>query len=116
MYHDPVDDVYLVTRHADVLAGFSDVTRFSNRLYRKTLGRVFGPTMLEMDGADHIQRRKVVSPVFAPTRLEAFYPLVESVVGSLLDDVAGETCFDLVSHLANRLPGTVIVHLLGFPS
>jgi hypothetical protein len=69
VFHDTVDDVWLVTRHADVIAGFADTERFSNRLYRKTLGAVFGTTLLQLDGGPHIARRKIVGPAFAPTRV-----------------------------------------------
>lgn len=114
VYHDTVDDVWIVSRHQDVIDGFADGERFSNRLYRKTLGRVFGKTLLEVDGAEHVAQRKVVAPVFAPTRLERFEPLIEQVVGRLLDEVGDEGGFDIVADLSARLPGTVIVALMGF--
>jgi pulcherriminic acid synthase len=114
VYHDTVDDVWIVSRHQDVIEGFADAQRFSNRLYRKTLGRVFGTTLLELDGAEHVAQRKVVAPVFAPTRLERFEPLIERVVAGLLDDVAEKGSFDIVADISSRLPGTVIVALMGF--
>lgn len=114
VFHDTIDDVWIVSRHADVIDGFSDTSRFSNRLYRKTLGRVFGTTMLEKDGADHIAERKVAGPAFAPTRLDRFRPLIEQVVGALLDRIGDGASFDIVEDISSRLPGTVIVALMGF--
>lgn len=114
VFHDPIDDVWIVSRHRDVIEALSDTTRFSNRLYRKTLGRVFGRTLLELDGAAHVERRKAVAPVFAPTRLERFRLLVEQVVNMLLDRVAGGGEFDVVTDVSAHLPGTVIVHMMGF--
>ena len=115
VFHDTVDDVWIVSRHQDVVDGFSDTDRFSNRLYRKTLGRVFGTTLLEKDGAEHIAERKVVAPVFAPTRLDRFVPLIEQVVNRLLDDLTDRETFDIVADISGRLPGTVIVALMGLP-
>lgn len=106
--------MWVVTRHADVVTGFADTERFSNRLYRKTLGAVFGPMLLQMDGAPHIASRKIVAPVFAPTRLARFEDLVDGVVAEIIDgfDPAG---FDLVRQLSTVLPGALIVRMLGFP-
>lgn len=114
VFHDTIDGVWIVTRHADVIAGFSDTDRFSNRLYRKTLGAVFGPNLLQMDGAPHIALRKVVGPVFAPTRLERYEELLDDVVTSIVTGLDPDG-FDLVRQLSAIMPGALIVRLMGLP-
>ena len=114
VFHDKVDDVWLVTGHSDVREAFTDPGRFSNRVYRKTLGQVFGKTLLEVDGAEHVAERKIVAPVFIPTRIEQYRPIVEDVVDELLDSVSSNGIFDIVCDLTERLPGRVIVRLMGF--
>ena len=114
VFHDTTDNVWLITRHADVIDGFSDTSKFSNRVYKKTLGQVFGPTLLEADGADHVSQRKIVAPVFIPNRLDRYREMIEEVVDRLLDQTAADGSFDLVRDFTERLPGTVIVRMMGF--
>jgi pulcherriminic acid synthase len=106
--------VYVVSRHPDVIKAFSDSERFTARLYRKTLGAVFGPNLLVWEGQHHVDQRKVVAPLFVPTRLDRYRELVEGVIDELLASV-DPTGFDLVKDVSSLLPGKVIVRLLGLP-
>jgi pulcherriminic acid synthase len=115
VYFDPIDRVYLVTRHEDVLRGFTDTEVLSNRLYRKTLGAVFGPNLLQLDGRDHVQRRTIVAPLFMGNRLAAYRPLIEATAERLVGAFAPDGRVELISQLTSRLPGEVIVTLLGLP-
>lgn len=114
VFHDTIDGVWIITRHEDVIAGFSDTKRFSNRLYRKTLGTVFGPNLLQMDGGPHIALRKIVGPPFAPTRLDQYTELVDDVVTSIVSDLDPDG-FDLVRELSALVPGKLMVRMMGFP-
>lgn len=114
VYADTIDQVWVISRHADVVEAFSNTERFSNRLYRKTLGAVFGPNLLQMDGAPHIALRKVVGPVFAPTRLERYQELLDGVVDEVVSSFDPEG-FDLVRDLSAVLPGRLIVAMMGLP-
>lgn len=115
VYHDPVDDVYLLTRHADVRAAFLDTERLSTRLYRKTLGRVFGPNLLQQQGAEHLTRRRLVAPLLIGERLASYAPLVEAVAREVVEPFRRRGSADLVAEVAHRLPGLVILTLLGLP-
>lgn len=47
---------------------------------------VIGPTMVQMDGADHDVRRAIVAPALVGRQLEQHYlPLVDRVVGDLFE-------------------------------
>jgi cytochrome P450 len=70
IFYDAQDRVYVVSRHPDVIKAFSDSESFTARLYRKTLGAVFGPNLLIWEGQHHVDQRKVVAPLFARRRCD----------------------------------------------
>lgn len=116
VFHDPVDDVYVVTRHADVLAAFFDTAQLSSRLYRKTLGRVFGPNLLQMQGAEHLTRRRLVAPLLIGDRLATYAPWVDAVAEEVVAPFRDRGHVDIVAEVSHRLPGLVIIALLGLPA
>ena len=65
VFYDEIARVYFVTRHSDVRRAFTEQDTFSSRIYRKTMGRVFGPMLLQMEGRDHVKRRTIVAGVLA---------------------------------------------------
>ncbi|WP_030789874.1 cytochrome P450 family protein [Streptomyces sp. NRRL S-920] len=69
-------------------------------------------------GDDHRRLRRMVAPAFSSRRVRAMRADVESMVDSLLDDLAsrpaGESV-DLREHLAYPLPIAVIGRLMGVP-
>lgn len=115
LYYDPIDNVYLLTRHADVLSAFFDTDRMSSRLYRRTLGRVFGPNLLQMQGPEHLSRRRLVAPLLIGDRLAAYRPLVDAVAREVVEPFRARGTVDIVQEVAHRLPGLVILTLLGLP-
>jgi cytochrome P450 len=115
VFYDDVDRVYVLSRHEDVRWAFAESPELSNRIYDRTLGRVFGPTLLQMDGHEHVQRRKLVAPQMMGGRLAEFEDRITEIAAQVVDDAASEGPFDLVDRVARRLPGTVIASLLGLP-
>lgn len=116
VFYDEVDGVYVLTRYDDVLRGFADAVDLSNRVYGRTVGKVFGHSMLQMDGHDHVQRRKVVAPQMMGGRLASYFPLIESVAERLADEAVRAGTFDLTAHVSQKLPSTVITTMLGLPT
>lgn len=69
-------------------------------------------------GADHRRLRRLVAPAFTARRIAALEPVVRSMVGALLDDLAtvpAGQVVDLRERLAFPLPIAVISHLMGVP-
>jgi pulcherriminic acid synthase len=114
VFHDTISGAFVVSRHADVDVGFRDHERLSNRSYLFTTGRVFGSTMLDLDGPDHVARRSVVAPEFVGKRLAAFLPVLERNIAELIEGIAGRAEFDLVDGFTTRLPINVILDMLAF--
>lgn len=116
VFYDEIARVFLVTRHADVKRTFTDAETFSSRIYRKTMGRVFGPMLLQMEGRDHVQRRTIVAPLLMGNRLEAYHDLIREVAKEVVDDaLATDGPVDVVGAISRRLPVSVIASLLGLP-
>ena len=61
-YCNPLNGSWMVTRYEDVVATFKDTENFSASPNGESIGAVFGPTLMEYDGAytspDRLQRAK----------------------------------------------------------
>ena len=114
LFHDTVDDRWLLTRYDDVAEVFRDHDTYSTRPYERIFTDVIGPTMVQMDGADHDVRRAIVAPVLVGRKLETGYlPLIEAVVDDLLARLPTSGLVDLMAGLTMPLPLKVIATILG---
>jgi len=117
------DEAWLVTRHAEVRALFSDrrlgrshpnpehAPRISNAIL---LGGPMGNYATEQ--SDHARMRALLTPFFSAKRMEALRPRVEAMVDQFLDALAARTPpVDLHEALSFPLPVMVICELLGVP-
>ena len=90
-------------------AVFRDHETYSTRPYERIFTDVIGPTMVQMDGDDHDVRRSIVAPVLVGRRLETnSLPLIDHVVGDLLDALPSGDGVDLIGGLTAPLPLKVI--------
>lgn len=115
VFHDPRTGMYVVTRYRDVVTLFADSDRFSNRFYANSLGVVFGPTMLQMDGHEHVVRRTIVAPEVVGKRLDGYRTLIERNAREMLDAFRGRGHADLIQEYTTWLPVNVICDMLGLP-
>jgi pulcherriminic acid synthase len=114
LFHDTVDDRWLLTRYDDVAAVFRDHETYSTKPYERIFTDVIGPTMVQMDGDDHDVRRAIVAPVLVGRRLETNYvPLIDAVVDDLLAKLPTSGSIDLIAGLTMPLPLKVIATILG---
>ena len=113
VFYDKRLNAWLLTRYADCVEAFSNHTDFSNQLYSKTLGVVFGPTMLDKDGHEHVVQRRIVAPEFVGKRFEPYYEAIERNARNLIDQFPDYGIVDLVNAFTTRLPVNVIVDMLG---
>ena len=108
-------DSWILTRYADVEAAFKDHEHYSNATYSSNTGEVFGQTLLEMDGLDHVVRRTIVAPEFVGKRLEAFLSVIDQNALDLIEPWRTSGYVDLVDAFTTRLPINVIVDMLALP-
>src|SRR5207245_4380702 len=115
----PGTDIWLVSRHADVVEAASKPDVFSSNIsavvYR---GEGPNPVVLQADPdaigavdvlatADppaHSMQRKLMNRVFAPARITALEPLIRSVVVAALDDAVARGEMEWMDDLSNPLP------------
>ncbi len=110
------DASYLLTRYEDVRETLRHDAVFSNRANERVVGAVFGRTIIEMDGREHLRHRNIVTPALAPRALKGDFPaLVASIAHELIDDFAGDGRADLVSAFAFTFPLRVFTQILGLP-
>ncbi|WP_259454303.1 cytochrome P450 family protein [Streptomyces ginkgonis] len=116
---------WVVTREADVRAWLGDPRLSLDKTHSTTGYRGFSlppeldSNLLNMDGADHLRLRRLVSQAFTPRRVEELRPRIEEAAGRLADGVAAagrSGPVDLVRAYAGPLPMTVIGDLFGLPA
>jgi cytochrome P450 len=73
------------------------------------------PGFLFLDPPDHTRLRKLVSKAFVPKVVNELQPDIAELVDGLLDRIAEQGRFDVISDLAYPLPVAVICRLLGVP-
>ncbi|MGA9279413.1 cytochrome P450, partial [Ilumatobacter sp.] len=112
--HDPRQDVWIVSRYADVAAILSEHETYSISTYAGSTGAVLGETLIQMDGPEHVWRRSAVAPEFVGNRLDGYADVVDREIDRLIHTFPGGGTVDLVRDFSRFLPVNVIVALLGF--
>lgn len=119
---------WVVTRHADVVAGLRD-SRFSTAAFmldesmfpeelQATLGqaaRALTHQMLFLDPPDHTRLRGLAARAFTPRVVEAMRGRIEHIVNELLDAALVKGKMDVIAEFAYPLPAIVIAEILGVP-
>ncbi len=110
-----------LSRHADVLAGFRDAQRLSNRHGVSLDPDAFHDrahttmSFLGMDPPRQTRMRALVSRVFTPRRVAALEPRVREIALQHLDAIGDAGRCDFIADFAGRLPMDVISELVGVP-
>ncbi|MDA8047415.1 MAG: cytochrome P450 [Actinomycetota bacterium] len=118
LYWDEVNELWGVSRHADVveIEKRKDVFINSDQVkggYRPNIPA--DPAIIGLDDPIHHVRRNLVSRRFTPRAVSAWEPVIREKVTSLLDGVAAKGgAAEVVSELAAPLPAMMIGRLLGF--
>lgn len=120
---------WIVTRYADVAAGFRGKELSSDRVIpyvatlpaeermaREPTFRILSNWMVFRDPPDHTRLRRLVYRAFTGPALEQMQDRVSVIVDELLDDLADRREIDLIQDFAYPLPAIVIAEMLGVPS
>ncbi|MEW6269939.1 MAG: cytochrome P450 [Thermodesulfobacteriota bacterium] len=112
----PLGRSHMITRYDDVYRALKDGATFSSRGNARGIGLVMGRTILEMEGAEHLRQRRLVTPAFSPRALRAGLDgVVERVVHQLVDAFERDGQADLVSQFTFTFPLRVVAHVMGLP-
>lgn len=108
---------YVIYSYDEIQQVLSDSETFTSRVFEKTLVQVFGPSIIAMDGHEHVAHRNVIGHAFRLKALEEWKTtLIEPIVHSLLDRIAGTGEAELVRDFNIRFPIQVIARMLGIPA
>jgi len=121
-FHEESTDSWVIARARDVEAVLRSPQYGKDPRKVRTGVSVFAslnpdqgkePSMLVLDPPDHTRLRGLVNKAFTPRVVEALRPRVQQLVHELLDAVAGQSGFDVMSALAAPLPITIIAEMIG---
>jgi cytochrome P450 family 142 subfamily A polypeptide 1 len=113
VYWDPVNEVWAVSRHRDVLAIERDTARYSSARGSRPLIEMTA-SMINRDDPRHQQQRKLVSGRFSPRAVRRHEDRVRALAAGLVTAAAAKRTVEVVGDLAAPLPAMVIGELLGF--
>ena len=124
VYHNEKLGFWAVSRYDDCVEVHRDVATYTStrglnlaQLSSAEFGQVAGSTgmMIMMDPPMHERMRKLVNRAFTPRRIAEWEPVVERVIGVVLDSLADRDAFDAVVDLAGPFPVEVICTIVGVP-
>ncbi|EHB45738.1 Linalool 8-monooxygenase [Mycolicibacterium rhodesiae JS60] len=117
--HQPEGDYWLVSAHA-LIAGISK----DPQTYSSARGVLVGDraravaaadSILYVDPPRHVSMRRIVNRAFTPRRIAELAPVVERIVGAVLDAIDPAQPVDAVDAICAPIPLLVIAHMLGVP-
>jgi cytochrome P450 len=110
------DEEWTLFDWTSVFAAFRDDELFNSDMYNQTIGLVFGPTILGMEGKQHHDHRSLVSKAFRQSALERWEPaVIDPICDRLVDEIKNDGGADLVKAITFEFPTRVTAALLGLP-
>ena len=137
--HDDVNDLWILSRHADVLEALHQPTAFSSEQgYGQFMSGAIGPgggssranvlgfdqmggarVMIASDPPDHTALRRIVSRPFTKRRIAEWEGMARRLTADLVDDfharIRDGGTADFTRDIAIPLPVTLIAEILGIP-
>lgn len=121
-------DIFVVSRHADVVAILKDTERFSSRAANTALaytppevaavlaeGRPEAEALLTADPPRHARHRALVNRALTQRRVEQKRPRMVELANALIDGFAASGRADLIAAFAVPYPLNVIADVIGIP-
>jgi len=73
------------------------------------------PFIVNIDGEDHLERKRIFTSVLHPRKIAQFEPLIRDLARDMLRELPVDEPFDLVDGLALDFPALVVFAFLGIP-
>ena len=116
VHWDPVQRIWGISRHADVIAVEKAAHRYSSfDGSRPHTDQRDDQSMINKDDPEHQDQRKLVARRFTPRAVRDHEAHVRALVTQIIDDVVDPGGCEAVEAIASRLPAMVIAELLGYP-
>jgi len=126
-------DLWVITRHDDVVWMTRHHELFSNAVFRNDPRPAYpaiaesdqelyeyvrnyqADQFIQHDRPEHLEMRKIVHGYFTPRSMEAWRSFVQNAVTELLDAAEDKGHMDVMKDLATPLPVLVIAQMMGVP-
>jgi cytochrome P450 len=121
VHHNEELDVWVLSRHADVVAGLRDHTMFSSSHGVLIEPSGWGPdahkrlSFIAMDPPRHTRARGLVSRGFTPRRVAELEPRIRQIARGHVAAALERNGLDLIGDIAAKVPMDVISELAGVP-
>ena len=108
----------LITRFEDVKAVLADPDIFGSDIVNRTMGIVMGPTIVGMNGREHLKHRTLITPAMTPRVLKGgdLPTVIQEIADQYIDRFIDRGTADLHEEFFFHFPLTVFVSVLGLPS
>ena len=127
--HKSIFGTWIITRYADAVSILNDkrfnVDNLPKRLQLKsaylkegdlqTLSQTIDQWLFFLNPPDHTRIKRIVTPVFSPTSVEAIRQKIQEIVDNLLAKVKQKGEMDIITDLANPLSALTITEIFGLP-
>jgi cholest-4-en-3-one 26-monooxygenase len=116
-YWDPVQRIWAISRHADVMAIETHpqlYTSFPGS--RPLIDESQDESMINLDDPDHQAQRNLVARRFTPRAVRTHTERVRAIVAEVLDGVTPHGECEVIEAVASRVPAMMITEMLGYPS
>ncbi|MEU6748843.1 cytochrome P450 [Spirillospora sp. NPDC046719] len=125
VFHAERDDLWVVSRHADVFDVLRDDAAFSNRMGVSLDASAWSPdahrvmSFLALDGQRQTRLRRLVSAAFTPRRVKELQPQIQRLTEHYLERTFAAAAehgeADWITDFAGKLPMDVISEMMGVP-
>jgi cytochrome P450 len=112
-----IDGFYLVTEHESALRVTQDAKTFPQPSASMETGDPSKFVLIpqQLNGADHMQWRRLLAPYFSPGKVEGWEDGVRSRAVSLIDEILERGECDFVKDFALRYPTAIFLEIFGLP-
>ena len=104
-----------VMRRQEVEFALQHPEIFSSAMEAVDLGQSVPLIPLQVDPPEHSKYRKLLDPIFAPKRMNLIEPDIARLVNELIDGFVDDGSCEFTTALAEPLPSSVFLRLLGLP-
>jgi cytochrome P450 len=125
VFRADADDLWVISRHADVFDVLRDDVAFSNRMGVSLDASAWSPhahrvmSFLALDGQEQTRLRRLVSAGFTPRRVKELEPRIRQLTDRCLATTFASNAehgeADWIARLAGKLPMDVISEMMGVP-
>lgn len=105
-----------VMRRTEVEFALQHPEIFSSAMEAVDLGQSVPLIPLQVDPPEHAKYRKLLDPIFAPKRMNLIEPDIAKLVNEFMDGFIDDGSCEFTTALAEPLPSSVFLRLLGLPT